>query len=1340
MVTCRRSLLHATWLGLVILMLAPAPSFAWPEGVPGDTNPVTYGEAIAVQSNSNVISAGVGAADALNPGGVFELRVVAHDALGNHLWTSKIPGVGSTAWNSGLPILSDIELDSSDAVVVAGAIPGSSGTRDYAVVKFSSSGTELWRRTISGTANSPTDAEGSFGVEIDAQDNVISVGWLGQADGKYPLIVKHDLNGNELWRRHLSQHTVGREIALDPSGDVIVVGTAPPYDGFVAKLRASDGVVLWQQTITDSSNSILSDLVSVDDSGNAYVAGQTKTKSGGLYGWIVTKHDSGTGATTVLHLQSSTVTHPVVRPNGIGVDTSSNRVVVVGTERIHHSFFSEYSGTIRSWRLDGTQARDFWGVADSYRGMTIDASGNLYAAGADFGSVGIFDNDPDVLEEFIVAKHQPTHHWEWRARTQGTEYEDTEGVAVALAPGGDVAAVGRASTAPGYFAHTVTKLRADYGWTACGLDGTSCEDGDPCTIGTCSAGVCVSTPDDGAPCQDGDSCTTSDTCSGGVCVPGTPVVCDDGNECTQDSCEPSGGFCVFDGAPLEGSDCTDSDLCNGPDTCQAGTCTAQGPPLDCSDGNACTVDNCDATIGCQNVNVVDGSNCGDANVCNGDEVCQSGSCTPGTPLDCDDGDVCNGSETCDPILGCGNGTPAANGTPCDDSLYCSVGESCNGGACQGGSPRDCSAQNSSCTVGACNEDADTCQALAANEDGPCEDGNACTESDTCQAGSCSPGSPVVCDDNNVCNGDETCDTLAGCQGGTPLNCADADACNGDETCDPLLGCQPGTPLNCDDGNECNGSESCDSVAGCQSGTPLSCGDGDVCNGGETCDPLLGCVAGTPLNCDDGNPCTADSCDAVAGCVNTAMANGDPCENPDACTVNSKCVGGTCSGGKARNCDDGNACTDDSCDSVLGCILTPNTDPCDDLSICTFADACASGLCTGTPEADSDSDGVCDLLEPCDDTVDTDGDGVGDPCDTCPNDVNPDQFDSDGDVLLAQGGDVCDACPLDPADGCDLAQSGVEVIGPGGGDITTPDGSVSITFPPGALPTDTPISITEGLQDLRVGAARKIINVAFGPPGKTFPLAAVVFSWPDADDDGDVDGVSPRLGEDKLKVWRDGKQLTGRCSDPTFQAPACTTACCDMDANTWTLIVGGFSEFVVAEAEYSEVNGSKITMVEKWGDPTKRRIIFQSKDANIVAGAPGSDGDPTLHGGELFIVNPTSLESEQVLLPSSGWVGLGNPRGSKGYKFLGKLAPGNPCKIALVKPGKLMKAVCKGDALQMSLENGPQGSLTALLKLGSDAAMCAEFIPAAGRDLATAPGTTGRFQSKDQAAPSSCPVP
>ncbi len=55
---------------------------------------------------------------------------------------------------------------------------------------------------------------------------------------------------------------------------------------------------------------------------------------------------------------------------------------------------------------------------------------------------------------------------------------------------------------------------------------------------------------------------------------------------------------------------------------------------------------------------------------------------------------------------------------------------------------------------------------------------------------------------------------------------------------------------------------------CTPVAPPSCDDGNVCNGVETCAPASGCKAGTPLVCDDGDACTTDSCDPTSGCSAT----------------------------------------------------------------------------------------------------------------------------------------------------------------------------------------------------------------------------------------------------------------------------------------------------------------------------------------------------------------------------------------------------------------------------------------------------------------------------------------
>jgi hypothetical protein len=123
-----------------------------------------------------------------------------------------------------------------------------------------------------------------------------------------------------------------------------------------------------------------------------------------------------------------------------------------------------------------------------------------------------------------------------------------------------------------------------------------------------------------------------------------------------------------------------------------------------------------------------------------------------------------------------------------------------------------------------------------------------------------------------------------------------------------------------------------------------CSDNNVCNGIETCVATV-CQAGTALSCSDANICTTDSCNPISGCTFTNNAN--PCSDGNACTANDTCAGGVCVAGAATNCDDANVCTNDSCNTLTGCVHANNTAPCNDGSLCTSADVCSGGACTGT---------------------------------------------------------------------------------------------------------------------------------------------------------------------------------------------------------------------------------------------------------------------------------------------------------------------------------------------------------------------------------------------------------
>ncbi|MSP93463.1 MAG: hypothetical protein EXR79_17005 [Myxococcales bacterium] len=106
------------------------------------------------------------------------------------------------------------------------------------------------------------------------------------------------------------------------------------------------------------------------------------------------------------------------------------------------------------------------------------------------------------------------------------------------------------------------------------------------------------------------------TCTAaGSCSKETWASCDDGKPCTYDWCQITG--CTQVSFKLY---CSDGDACTEPDICNKQLQCA-GTPVICDDKNPCTADSCDKQKGCLNDNLVDGVTCAAGKACKSG-VCQ----------------------------------------------------------------------------------------------------------------------------------------------------------------------------------------------------------------------------------------------------------------------------------------------------------------------------------------------------------------------------------------------------------------------------------------------------------------------------------------------------------------------------------------------------------------------------------------------------------------------------------------------------------------------------------------------------------------------------------------------
>jgi hypothetical protein len=285
------------------------------------------------------------------------------------------------------------------------------GSSDFFIAKYNSSGTIQWARgEQTGTAVAD---DYLYDITGDDSGNIYAVG----ATSAYPIIFSSDVN-----------------IASGSSSNL-----------FLVKYNSS-GTAQWVKTATGTWDDV-GDSVTLDASGNIYVAGRTRSPTLDFGNGVTVSANNDSNYTTfVVKYNSSGVAQWANAsagassnyPHGVGVDSSGNVYVggyfvggmdtsfggITLTNRGSYDFFLvkyNSSGTIQ-WALNpqaGTGSDN-----DDIAGLSVAPDDNIYITGYTWASLG-FPGGKTVPSssgsaEFFIAKIYPDGNAAWAIRTTGT--------------------------------------------------------------------------------------------------------------------------------------------------------------------------------------------------------------------------------------------------------------------------------------------------------------------------------------------------------------------------------------------------------------------------------------------------------------------------------------------------------------------------------------------------------------------------------------------------------------------------------------------------------------------------------------------------------------------------------------------------------------------------------------------------------------------------------------------------------------------------------------------------------------------------------------------------------
>ncbi len=303
----------------------------------------------------------------------YDILLSKFDSSGNEIWTKSI---GEDSLDIGKSIIKTYD---NNFIVVGYTRSYGQGYDNVLLIKFDSSGNQIWKKLLEGSSF-------DMGVAVtETTDNSLIVTGYSNTDSnglQDIFLTKLDSSGNQIWTKHLggSSTDLGTWVIETENQDLVVVGRSYSYgngnNNMLLTRFDSSGNEIWTKSFGGTSQDYLFSVIETNDN-SLIVLGSTQSYGGSDYDILLSKFDSSGNEIWTKSLGGDSDDYG----NAL-IELSNNELIVTGSTQSYGG--SDYDILLSKFDSSGNEiwTKSLGGDSDDYGKSVIETNnGDLVVSG-----------------------------------------------------------------------------------------------------------------------------------------------------------------------------------------------------------------------------------------------------------------------------------------------------------------------------------------------------------------------------------------------------------------------------------------------------------------------------------------------------------------------------------------------------------------------------------------------------------------------------------------------------------------------------------------------------------------------------------------------------------------------------------------------------------------------------------------------------------------------------------------------------------------------------------------------------------------------------------------------